>query len=132
MTYVLDASAVLAYLNDEPGGGEVTEVIAATARIGAANWAEVLSKLAERGQAPADVVSRLRDAGVLGALLEVEPLTADDAVVIAQLRTRTRDAGLSLADRACLALGARLALPVVTADRAWQDLDLDVDIHSIR
>ena len=132
MSCVLDASALLAYLNGETGTDAVAEELAATARIGAANWAETLSKLADAGNEPREVVERLRREGVLDGLLEVEPLTAEDAFAMAELRTKTRDSGLSLADRACLALGDRLGLPIVTADRAWADLELGLTIHTIR
>src|SRR5205823_12845840 len=77
---ILDASALLAYLHGEPGADDVAEALAESAVISAANWAETLSKLGDIGQAPSDVVTRLRDEGVLGALLAVEPLTEDDAV----------------------------------------------------
>lgn len=64
--------------------------------------------------------------------VEVEPLTLADAVEIARLRPLTRSAGLSLGDRACVALARRLALPALTADRAWTGLDLGVELHQIR
>jgi ribonuclease VapC len=132
LSSVLDASALLAYLHDEPGAEEVAEALAATAVISAANWAETLSKLADVGHQPREVADRLRDQGVLYALLDVEPLTGDDAATIAELRAATRDAGLSLGDRACLALGLRLGLPIVTADRAWEELGLGLTIRVIR
>jgi ribonuclease VapC len=129
---ILDASALLAYLHGETGADEVAAALAETAVISAANWAETLSKLSDIGHAPSEVMARLRDEGVLGALLEVEPLTEDDAVTMAQLRSQTRAAGLGLGDRACLALGARLGLRIVTADRAWTALELGVSIQTIR
>jgi ribonuclease VapC len=132
---VLDASALLAYLHDETGAADVTDVLAHGATISAANISEVLSKLAERGADPGEVVSRLEEQGLLGGLLEVEPLTIADAITIARLRPDTRDHGLSLGDRACLALGLRLGLPVVTADRAWTELEgvlEGVQVRSVR
>jgi ribonuclease VapC len=129
---VLDASALLAYLHGETGADVVTEALAETAAISAANWAETLSKLVDIGHQPTESATALREQGVLDALLEVEPLTEIDAVRMAELRTETRDAGLSLGDRACLALGLRLGLPIVTADRAWEGLGLEVEIRPIR
>ncbi|MDQ2910245.1 MAG: type II toxin-antitoxin system VapC family toxin [Actinomycetota bacterium] len=130
---VLDASALLAYLHDEEGAGAVADAIAAGAFIGAANWAETLSKLAEAGHAPAEIAAELESRGLLPGLVEVVPLTAEDAFAIAELRPRTRERGLSLGDRACLALALRLSLPVLTADRHWVDLEnVDVSVQPIR
>ena len=132
--FVLDASGLLAYLHDEEGAAEVADALAKTAAMSAANLAEALSKLAERGADPRRVVSDLEERGVLGGLIEVEPLTADDAVLIAELVASTRERGLGLGDRSCLALGRRLGLPVVTADRAWAEVEVavGVQVHAIR
>jgi PIN domain nuclease of toxin-antitoxin system len=65
-------------------------------------------------------------------LLRVVPLNEDDSVTTAQLRSLTRAHGLSLGDRACLATGLRLGLPVLTADRSWANLDVGVTIRLIR
>jgi ribonuclease VapC len=100
-----------------------------------ANLGEALSKLAERGAEPGEIVARLEEQGLLGGLLDVEPLTIEDAVTIAELRPLTRDHGLSLGDRACLALGIRLGLPVMTADRAWVELEGVIDgvkVYAVR
>jgi ribonuclease VapC len=97
------------------------------------NWAETLFKVAELGRQPSQVASDLEEQGLLHGLLEVAPLTADDAVTIGELRPITRDVGLSLGARACLALGMRLGLPVVTADRSWAALEhLAVEVQPIR
>jgi ribonuclease VapC len=130
--YVLDASALVAYLHDEDGAAEVADAVSRTASISAANWAETLSKFAERGARPSRLAADLEDQGLLHGLLEVVPLTAEDAILIAELRPRTREFGLSLGDRACLALALRLRLPVLTADRDWAHLDVDVDVRHIR
>lgn len=133
--FVLDASGLLAYLQDEEGAAEVTDALAHGATIGAANLAEALSKLAERGAEPREVVTKLEEQGLLGGLLDVDPVTIDDAVTIAELRLPTKDHGLGLGDRACLALGIRLGLPVMTADRAWVDLEGVIDgvqVHAFR
>lgn len=120
--FVLDASGLLAFLQDEAGAAEVEEALASTGAISAANLAEALSKLAQLGTEPRGLVAELEERGVLGGLLEVEPLTAEDAIAIAEMRAPTRERGLGLGDRACLALGRRLGLPVMTADRVWVEL----------
>ncbi|BBM68884.1 type II toxin-antitoxin system VapC family toxin [Rhodothermus marinus] len=117
---VLDASALLAWLHDEPGGDQV-EALLEVAVMSAVNWSEVLQKSLARGVA----VEGLReDLEALG--LQIEPFIIRDAEIAAGLWEQTRPLGLSLADRACLALGLRLGWPVVTADRAWQALGSQV------
>jgi PIN domain nuclease of toxin-antitoxin system len=69
---------------------------------------------------------------VIGAAITVEPFTLPDAIDTARLRALTREHGLSLADRACLALGRRLGLPVLTADRAWANAEHDVSLSFLR
>jgi ribonuclease VapC len=132
--FVLDASGLLAYLQDEEGAAEVADALARTAAMSTANLAEALSKLADRGADPGEVVSELEERGVLGGLIEVEPLTAEDSIAIAEMFTSTREHGLGLGDRACLALGRRLGVPVMTADRAWAELDeaVGVEVNAIR
>jgi ribonuclease VapC len=133
-TFVLDASGLLAYLQDEHGAAEVEAALSSSGVIGAANLAEALSKLAERGADPTSVVHELEQRGLLGGLLEVEALTVADAIAIAELRPSTRAHGLGLGDRACLALGRRLGLPVMTADRAWTELQevVGVEVRALR
>ena len=131
-TAVLDASALLAYLHDEAGAEAVEEALAGVAAIGSPNLGEVLSKLADEDQDPGRVAARLEQRGLLGQALIVEPLATEDAVRIARLRPKTRQAGLSLGDRACLAIALRLKLPAVTADRSWLEVDVGVDVRSIR
>jgi ribonuclease VapC len=129
---VLDASAFLAYLRDEPGAGNVADAIADGAAISTANLAEVLSRAADRGADPQRLARQLTERGLLAGAIEVEPLVAADTVEIARLRPLTREHGLSLGDRACLALAKRLDLPAVTADTAWSRLDLRVEVRRIR
>lgn len=129
---VLDASALLAYLGNEKGADLVADAIAGGASISTINVAEALSTLATRGKEPAGVVSELTERGLLGGAITVEPFTMDNATEAARLRPLTRSAGLSLADRASLALARHLAAEVLTADQAWRDLGIDVDVRVIR
>jgi PIN domain nuclease of toxin-antitoxin system len=132
MTAVLDASAFLAYLRGERGAERVIDVLAEGAVISTVNLAEVLSKRAEAGDDPEALATRLIDAGLLLGAVDVTELLLDDAVAVAQLRTATKQRGLSLGDRACLAVARRLAVRAVTADTAWADLDVGVEIETIR
>ncbi|MFE4108368.1 type II toxin-antitoxin system VapC family toxin [Almyronema epifaneia] len=129
---VLDASAMLAYFYDEPGADVVEKVLLTNVCMGAINWAEVLSKVSDKGCVPQDLIKTLTSQGLLGNSLEILPTTEVDALIIAQLRARTRSLGLSLGDRACLALGLRLRCPVITADQIWSELDIEVSVQTIR
>lgn len=131
-TCVLDASALLAYLNDEAGAQVVENALVRGSAISAVNIAEVLTKLTEIGEEPDEVTEDLQRRGLLGGKLSVFPLTAEDAVVIANLHRRTKAHGLSLGDRACLGLALRLRVPAVTADRAWLRLRVAVKVEAIR
>lgn len=122
---VLDASAVLALMQDEPGADRVLESLPG-ALISSVNLSEVVAKLAELGMPEADI----RTAMSLG--LDVVPFDATLAFVAGSLRPATRAAGLSLGDRACLSLAGTRSLPALTTDRAWEDLDVDVAIEVIR
>jgi len=129
---VLDASALLAYLNEEPGAEAVEAALGQGAVIGAANWAEVLSKVAESGGNPETLSEALKARGLLGQALRVLALLPEDALSIANLRPMTKVLGLSLGDRACLALGLRLGQAVLTTDRDWQRLSLNVEVRVVR
>lgn len=111
--FVLDASAVLALLFEEPGA-EMVRAHVRSGVIGAANLAEVLAKLSDHGLPAAEAA---RAVAILG--LEVAPMTEAQAQRSAELRAATRAAGLSLGDRACLALATELGAPALTADRGW-------------
>lgn len=130
--WVLDASALLAFLHGERGAEVVAEALLEGALISAVNWAETLTKLAELGQEPDAVSHRLEDEGILGTTLVIRPFEEQLARRVAQLRQATRSAGLSLGDRSCLALAAHLDLPALTADRNWKDLDVGIEIKLIR
>lgn len=125
-TYVLDASALLAALHDEPGADRVRELLP-SARIGSVNLSEVIAKLQERG-VPDTVIDEILD----DLDLSVVPFDAATARQAGLLRTATRTAGLSLGDRACLALAAEQDATAVTTDRAWADLDLGITVELLR
>lgn len=129
---VLDASAVLAYLNREAGAEVVADMVEAGASVSAVNFAEVLSTASDRGVPTERLIARLTEAGLLEGAISVEPFTAEDAGTVGELRPATRAAGLSLGDRACLALARRLEAPAATADAAWAELDVGVEILLIR
>lgn len=129
---VLDSSALLAYLRREPGCDAVIEALLAGAAISAVNWAETLSKLADLGRDPHQTAAALEAAGLLGQSLQILDFTDALARETAALRTATRGAGLSIGDRACLALGRTLKLPVLTADRLWRELRTGAQVRLLR
>jgi ribonuclease VapC len=126
-SWVLDSSALLAIIHGEPGAQRVAAALAAGAAISTVNLAEVITKLTERGFTPDDIEASV-------AKFQFERIDFDSplAVDTGLLRAVTRSAGLSLGDRACLALARRLGLPVLTADRAWQTVQLGVQVEVIR
>jgi len=129
---VLDASAFLAYLRDETGAEIVENALIDGCYISIINWVEVLSKVVDLGESPDEIIKRLRDEGLLENSLEIIACNEEDAITIAKFRPLTKSAGLSLGDRACLALGKRLNLPVLTADKVWSSLSLGITINLIR
>ena len=124
---VLDASALLAVLNQEPGSENLSPERLVLAALSMVNLAEVHSKLVRRG-IPAD--EAWEDATSL--IAEVVPFTEEQARIAGELVAQTQSFGLSLGDRACLALALALKAPVYTADRAWKNLKLGVRIHVLR
>ena len=129
---VLDASALLAYLEGERGASVVAAALKRRAVICAVNWAEVLAKLSDRGMEPEEFANQLRARGMLGQKLAVQPVDDEIALESARLRPLTSSAGLSVGDRLCLATGIRLKLPVLTADHAWDKLKVSARIVLIR
>ncbi|MDA3643529.1 type II toxin-antitoxin system VapC family toxin [Saccharopolyspora indica] len=123
---MLDTSAIMAWLHDETGADEVHAIIG-TATMSTVNWSEFAQKLTHHGSDAERTCNRLRTFGVA-----VEPFTAEDALLAGELWARTRFAGLSLGDRACLALAIRLNAPVLTADKAWRDIDVGVSVELLR
>lgn len=124
MTAVVDASVVLAWLQDEPGADDV-EPLLMEGVIGAANWSEVLQKARQHG-APAGIVGRL----LTSFGLTVVNVTIGDAEIAAGLWRQ--GSALSLADRLCLGLAVRMDLPVATADAAWADVENGPSVILIR
>jgi ribonuclease VapC len=124
--YVLDASAVLAFLRDEEGGARVGALMDG-AVVSAVNLSEVAAKLSDFGMPPIPVAEALRQFSAISADFD-----ADQALVAGMLRYHTRAKGLSLGDRACLALAQTTGRIALTADRAWLGLDIGVSVEAIR
>lgn len=113
---VLDASALLAMLKEEPGGSKVASVIA-TARMSVVNYTEVISHFIRLGMPEREV-----DAMLDPLPIELVALDKSTAQLAGRLRAVTAEAGLSLGDRCCLALATRDGLPAWTADKAWRTI----------
>lgn len=126
MSIVLDASALLAYLHDEPGAERVSTALEG-AVISAVNWSEILQKSIRAG---VDIEGMALDFADIG--VGFEAFTTQQAETAATLWNQTRNHGLSLADRACLALAIETARPVLTADRVWRNLGLEIEIQVVR
>lgn len=124
--YVLDASAVLALLNQETGQEKV-EAVLTDSVIGAVNFCEVMGKLIDAGLSEEDARESID-------LLNIQIISFDTdmARLAAVLRHTTKKLGLSLGDRSCLALGLARRNIVVTAEREWAKLKLGVKIELIR
>jgi len=123
---VLDASAILALLAEEPGADEVEALLDGGA-MSAVNLAEVLQKSIQHGVDTEGLEYDLQGLGV-----EVFPFDIPQARATAELWGRSPRGGLSLGDRACLALAGGLGAVAVTTDRRWSSLDLDVQIQVVR
>lgn len=128
-TLVADASPLLAIIHGEPGSDVAVAAMleAPDVRISAVNLAEVAAKLADRNIAFSVLLALLQDFEI-----RVTPFDAETAILSGRLRTSTRPGGLSLGDRACLATAMLHGGAVLTADRAWAGLDLDIEMIFIR
>lgn len=124
---VLDASALLALLNQERGAEKLTPELLRGAATSTVNLAEVHSKLVARGLSPDDAWE-----ATMTPVSDAVPFTSEHARLAGDLVAKTRPLGLSLGDRACLALGLALKLPVYTADKSWKKLKVGVRIQVIR
>lgn len=126
MTAVLDSSAVLAILFEEPGREKVLDVLE-DCIVSSVNLAEVVTKLVEAGY-----TDEQAERSVDAFLPLVEGLDASMAVEAGLLRRSTMDRGLSLGDRCCLATAMKTGATTLTADKAWADLDLPCKVELIR
>ena len=124
--YALDASALLALLNVEKGA-DLVEDLLPDAVISAVNLAEVVSRLSAIGMPENGIRETL---SLLG--LQVIPFDEDQAFQAGLLYTPGQDYGLSLGDRACLALARATSMTAITADRAWANLPIGLDVKLIR
>ena len=124
--YVLDASALLAFLAGEPGGDAVEEALP-SALVSTINMSEVIAKLLERRMSEVEVREVLRYLDC-----EVVDFTLERAWRTARLRSLTRHQGLSLGDRACLALAIEHDLTVMTTDRVWGEIDVGIVVKVVR
>lgn len=131
MPYVIDASAVMALLRDEPGAERALELLASVdsdtlsaAFISTVNLSELHQKF------DADLPPAL--IGGVDSVIACVAFTEQHAEQAAALHKPTKRAGLSLADRACLALAKSMGLPVLTADRDWAKVSVGVEIELIR
>ena len=123
---VLDASAILALLRNEPGSEAVAAVIAG-GLVSTVNLSEVVAKLVERGTSAADAVDI-----VDGLPFETVDFDSNLALATGLMWTRGKKQGLSLGDRACLTLAEHHRLPVITADRNWRNLDVAIEVRILR
>lgn len=123
---VIDASALLALLNGEPGADVVAEALPKGV-ISAVNLSEVVAKLCEAGMPEKAIHRALRPLG-----LEIIPFDEEQAYQAGLLCVATQDMGVSLGDRACLGLAKMLGAMVLTADRTWAGLSVGATIKVIR
>jgi PIN domain nuclease of toxin-antitoxin system len=126
--WVFNASALLEFLLQEPGADRVAAIVAGRAAVmSAVNHSEVVARLADYGAPPGEITINL-------GRLPIEIVAFDETLsfIAGTLRPSTRSFGLSLGDRACLALARRSGTPAVTADRAWASLDVGIPIEVVR
>ena len=124
---VLDSSAVLAVFRGEPGAAIVRAALASGTAMSAVNLAEVVTKLQEGGVPDPDIGPM-----IVQLHISIVDFEQTQAYSTGLLRRQTRAAGLSLGDRACLALAQQLSLPVLTANRSWTTLNVPVTVTAIR
>ena len=126
MSVVFDSSAVLAITFGEHGADRAADALG-DGVLSAVNASEVVARLVERGASDQDARESLRGFG-----LAIRPFDEGLAIAAGLLRRSTRTHGLSLGDRACLALARRERAPVLTADRSWAALELDLEMEFVR
>ena len=123
---VVDSSVVLAFLLQEPGQERAAELLQ-NCIISSVNLAEIVTKLTSNNFSEGEIAEDLTHLNLVTI-----PFDQPQAVTTGLLRKSTHHKGLSLGDRACLALALREKLPVYTTDKAWSDLDLGLDIRQLR
>jgi PIN domain nuclease of toxin-antitoxin system len=128
LNFLLDASALLAVLLDETGAKRVIKDMRG-ATLSTVNFVECMTRAIDRGHAASDISEIIEQFEIV-----IAPFTPRHAELAAELRNATRKFGLSLGDRACLAVAIELQLPILTADQTWKRLDFNpgVDFHFIR
>jgi ribonuclease VapC len=125
-SYVLDASALLALINEEKGFEKVAEFLPKSI-MSAVNFSECISVLASIGIPEQDIKYTLKE--LLGTIIDFD---REQAYMTAFLREHTKKFGLSLGDRACIALAKLKQIPVVTADKIWSQINCGVEVILIR
>jgi ribonuclease VapC len=115
---VLDSSAILAVLFNEEGRDQVATHLPG-ALVSTVNLAEAITKLCEHGMSAEDASLAIAELH-----LDLVPFSAAQAKIVGELRKLTRSAGLSLGDRACLALGIERQAEILTTDRAWGQITI--------
>jgi PIN domain nuclease of toxin-antitoxin system len=129
-SYVLDSSAVIAFLNQEPGS-HVVEPLFPVSVISTINWAEVITWLGTARNPSAVDLEAARNI-LDGRGLSTVEVTEAQAELAGLLNAQTRVAGLSLADRVALALAIEFDLPVLTSDRQWDRVNVGAIVRQIR
>ena len=126
-SWVIDSSAILAFLNREPGQNRVREILSEGAVISTVNQSEIVSKLLESGVPEIEI-------SLIFSYLDLKVFNFDEqsAWLAARLRSTTKTRGLSLGDRACLGLAQQLQLPVATVNKIWAKLTIGIEIEVIR
>jgi ribonuclease VapC len=124
--YALDSSALLAIFFREPGAEQVSELLFRSA-ISSVNVSETVAKMQERGTTEKEIVEAMAD-----LRFKIVDFDTTQAIRAGRLRTATREWGLSLGDRACLALAIGEGAIAVTADRSWANLVLPVEVLLVR
>jgi PIN domain nuclease of toxin-antitoxin system len=123
---VLDASALIAYIRKEPGAENIIDLLPYTI-MSAVNYAEVATVLSKL-----DMTSEIIGNTLKNFISNIIPFDQSQALVTGILQRQTKTKGLSLGDRACIALGIHLQVPIYTADKIWAELELDrADIRLI-
>lgn len=124
--FAIDSSALLAMMQDAPGGSLVGVKLHHSA-ISALNLSEVLEYCCEQGIEADSMAENLVALG-----LRIEPFGLDDARKVAEITLATLGTALSMGNRACLALAARLQIPALTADRSWLEIKVGVEVRVVR